>query len=319
MEKIIKTLKSLERDTLILTHHNADIDAIASALALHLGLKQLNIKSKIGVSESVSRAARKLAEKYNILINPDCSDFQTIILVDTSVPEQLSQVKNLRADIIIDHHPKGKLTKDSLNYIVKTRSAAQLIYGILENLGCKFDKELSKIIIAGIVADTGHLRLAEVEEFEIVTKLLKNVKYSDVLKEITMKSDSSEVIACLKALKRAEFFKIGDLIVGISKVISHEAAACRSFIRLGTDIGIVIAVKSKEIRISSRARNDILKHGLDLSVIFKEVGEIIGGSGGGHNLAGSANGPKVKNVDKVKNFIIREISKKTKSKIKRLD
>lgn len=313
IEQLIKKIKSLKGTTLILTHHNADIDAAASAVALQAGLKQLNISTEIGVAESVARPARAICEGVDILIDPDCSRFDNIILIETSVPEQLTTVKNLRADIIIDHHPPGKLVEQAkITWIEPDqKSTAQMIFTLLKELGCTITTDIARTVAAGLVADTAHLRLAELREFEILTELLHTgIKFEDVLALITSPPDPSEAIACLKAASRMAIYKIGELIVVISKVISHEAAAARSLVRMGADIAIVAAVKESELRISSRAKDSILKFNIDLSEIFKAIGPIIAGSGGGHNLAGSANGSKTGATEDAFKFILKEISKK---------
>lgn len=322
MQNVLNELKNLRGSILILTHHNADIDAISSAIALYLGLKQLNLETKIGVAESVSKPAQKLSENFEILINPDCKKFDNVILLETSAPEQLTSIKNLRVDIIIDHHPEGKLVKQAKTSWIdeKEKSTAQMIYKLLKKLNCKINKEMAEIIIAGIVADTAHLRLADLEVFEILIELLKTgVEYKDVLKLIETPSDESESIACLKAAKRMDVYKIGNLIIVISNVSSHEAAASRALLKIGADVAIVIAVKEKEVRISSRAKEKILDYKIDLSEIFKEIGNLIDGSGGGHNLAGSANGKNKKAIQNVIKYILKEISKKVENEIKKIE
>lgn len=312
MQNIIKELKNLnEKKVLVLTHHNADLDAIASAIALAEGLKQLKTEASIGVAESVSKAAQNISKDYNIMINPDCKDYDKIILVETSVPEQLRGVKNLRADIVIDHHPKGKLTEKAVCFIdEKATSSSEMIYNILKELKCEIDKNLAKVIVAGIIADTAYLRLANKETFKTLLELLeKGFEYSDVLKLMEIPKEASENIAVLKAAKRMELYKFGDLITAFSVLSSHEAAACRGLIKLGADVAVVFAKKEDELRISSRAKEKILDYKLDLSEVFKEVGKMIEGSGGGHNLAGSANG-KPKNTEEVKKFILKKLTEK---------
>lgn len=306
MQKIIKKIKN--KKVLILTHHNADIDAIASAISLKKCLNQFNVKSFIGVAESVSKAAKNIAKDYEILIDPDCKDFEYVIIVETSVPEQLKSIKNLKADLIIDHHPKGKLAEKAVCLIdEKEKSTSQLIYKIMKKLNCKFSKNTQKIIAAGIIADTAHLRLADKEVFKILSEL--DIDFSEVFKLLEIPQDVSEKIAILKATRRMDLYKFNDIILAISNLASHEAAACRGILRLGADIAVVITKKKKEMRISSRAKNKILKYNLDLSEVFKEVGKFIEGSGGGHDLAGSANG-KAKDIFKTKKLVLNLISKK---------
>lgn len=299
------------RKVLVLTHHNADIDAAASAIALAEGLKQMGAETSIGVSESVSRAAQKLAEGFSVLIDPDCKQFNFVVLVDTSVPEQLASVKNVRADFVIDHHPEGKLAEKAVSYIDENmKSSAQLVYAVLKGLNVEISESIAKIISAGIVADTAHFRHADSDVFSVMAELSKKVKFSDVLGLITSEEvDPSGRVAALKAASRMDIYKFGEILVALSNVVSHEAAACRGLLKLGADIAIVVAEKENEMRISSRAKEKITEKNLDLSELFQEVGKFLDGSGGGHPLAGSANG-KRKNRDELRKLILRLLTKK---------
>lgn len=304
----LKAVKN--KKTLVLTHHNADIDAAASAIALAEGLKQIGAETAIGVSESVSRAAQKLSEGYSVLIDPDCKSFDYVILVDTSVPEQLASVKNVRADFVIDHHPKGRLAENAVSYIDENaKSSAQLVYVVLKELKIEIDENLAKIISAGIVADTAHFRHADSEVFSIMAELTQKIRFSDVLQLITSEEiDPSGRVAALKAASRMDIYKFGNILVALSNVVSHEAAACRGLLKLGADIAIVVAEKENEMRISSRAKEKITEKNPDLSEMFQEIGKFLEGSGGGHPLAGSANG-KRKNRDELKKLILRLLTK----------
>ncbi|MFZ3076949.1 MAG: DHH family phosphoesterase [Candidatus Aenigmatarchaeota archaeon] len=312
IREFAETLKVVKgKKVLVLTHHNADIDAAASAIALAEGLKHIEADAKIGVAESVSRAAQKLAEGFKIIIDPDCKSFDYVILVDTSVPEQLTSVKNVRADFIIDHHPEGKLAEKVVSYIVENaKSSAQLVYAVLKELKIEIDENLARIISAGIVADTAHFRHADSEVFLIMSELTRKIKFSDVLQMITSEdADPSGRVAALKAASRMDIYKFGEILVALSNVVSHEAAACRGLLKLGADIAIVVAEKESETRISSRAKEKITEKNLDLSELFQEVGKFLEGSGGGHPLAGSANG-KRKNRDELRKLILRLLTKK---------
>lgn len=321
LEDVAGAVRGMRGSVLVLTHHNADIDAVASAVGLAAGLGQLGLRPGVGVAESVSKAARRIAEGSDILIDPDCSAFDAVILVDTSVPEQLAAVKNLRADIIIDHHPAGPLAAAATAWIEPSaRSTAQMIYSLLKELGCTMNKNLATTLAAGIVGDTAHLRFASLVEFEIITELLRaGADYGTVLGLLSTPVDQSDIIAGLKAAARMQVWKVDKIVIAISKLGSHEAPAARQLLRLGADIAIVAAVKENEVRISSRAKETIEQYGIDLSEIFKGVGELVGGTGGGHPTAGSANGTKPKAVDDALDYCVKAIAKKVGKPFKKLE
>jgi len=321
MKEVLKALRALKGKTLILTHHNADPDAVASALALRALLAHFGTSADVGVAESVSKPAQKLAER-SFVIDPDCSEYENVVLVETSVPEQLASVKNVRADIIIDHHPAGKLADGvTAKWIDDSyRSCAQMILALFREAGVKVEKNVALWLAVGLTADTAHLRLATLKEFEDLADLLRTgVLFADVLHVLETPVDLSERIAVLKAFSRVDVWRADELLLAISRVASHEAASCRALVKSGADVAVVVAEKENEVRISSRGRDWILEKGVDLSVIFKEVGRLIGGSGGGHNLAGSANGPDKKAIDAALKYVRKELEKAVGKQLNRLD
>ncbi|MEM5804564.1 MAG: DHH family phosphoesterase [Candidatus Aenigmatarchaeota archaeon] len=322
MENAISALKALKGSVLVLTHHNADIDAIASAVSLALCLRQRGVSARVGVGESVSRQAKKLAEGRDILVDPDCSKFDHVVVVDTSSPEQLASVKNLRVDILIDHHEPGKLAEKAKAALIDSgaKSASQIVLDVVKRCGFAIGGELAKLLMAGIIADTAHMRLAGKAELEALIELIGDgASIEEVVQMIETPVDESERVAGLKAAMRAEAYKLDDIIIVFSKLASHEAAACRALVKAGADIAVVAAVKKDEIRISSRGRQTIEKYAMNLADVFREVGGLVGGSGGGHAQAGSANGTKPGEVHKAFALVLKYAEKKTGKKARKLE
>ncbi|HIQ49993.1 MAG TPA: bifunctional oligoribonuclease/PAP phosphatase NrnA [Nanoarchaeota archaeon] len=311
MEEAVKKLKILEKkNILLLMHHNADIDALASAWVLK---NYFSLKNNVTIAtcESLAKQTKKLLNIINeeIVKDPDCSAYDFIIVVDTSSYEQVKTAKNLKINAIIDHHEKGDL-KAEIEIIDKNAKAtACIVYEIMKEFGYELSEIEKKVLLAGIVSDTAHLRFADKNTFKIISELIGNFSFGEVLNLIAVEEDVSDRIATLKAAKRMELYKFNELIVAFSKLGSHEAIAARNLVKLGVDIAIVMTKKDNELRISSRGKEKILAKGINLAEIFKKVGEFIQGSGGGHDLAGSANG-KVKPYEIVRNFILKELSKK---------
>lgn len=311
MEELLKILKNLEkRRILLLMHHNADIDALASAWILKNYLSQKN-SAIIATCESLAKQTKKIMDiiKEEVIIDPDCSGYDFVIVVDTSSSEQIKTAKNLRIDLLIDHHEKGDLKARTEIIDKNAKATSCIVYKIMKKLGYELSDIERKVLLAGIVSDTAHLRFADKETLKVVYEAMGNFSFSEVLNLVAVEEDVSDRIATLKAAKRMELYKFGELIVAFSKLGSHEAIAARNLVKLGVDIAIVMTKKDNELRISSRGKEKILTKSINLAEIFEKVGEFIHGSGGGHDLAGSANG-KVKPYEVVKKFILKELSKK---------
>ncbi len=311
MEKIAEMLKALEgRKILLLTHHNADVDALASAWVLKNFLSKKN-RVTIATCESLAKQTKKITEliKEEIAIDPDCSCYDFVIVLDTSSSEQIKTAKNLKINMIIDHHERGDLHAELELVDKNARATACIVYALLKKAGYEMNETEKKVLLAGIVSDTAHLRFADKGTIKVLYELMGNFSFGEVLNLIAVEEDVSDRIATLKAAKRMELYKFGEIVVVFSKLGSHEAIAARNLVKLGADIAIVMTKKDGELRISSRGKEKILAKGINLAELFEKVGEFIHGSGGGHDLAGSANG-RVKPYEAVKKFILRELSRK---------
>lgn len=308
---------------IILTHHNADVDAVASLLVLKEVLESLDKKVDVGVAESVSEVGRNFISKEDkIMIDPKLAKYENIVIVDTSSPEQLEPIEIPKEGkiFVIDHHSPGSLTEKSKSYVEpQAKSCAEIIYKITRILNKKISPRSAFLLAGGITYDTAHLRKANVGTFKILAKILElsNKGFEDVLSCLRTEIDISEKIANLKALKRVNSYRIADVLVSFTYVGSFEASVARNLLRLGADISIVGSPRKNFVRISGRMKRH-LKNKIDLSKIFSDVGPIVGGSGGGHYSAASLNGKKPGKMKKAFKEIRKILEKKLKEKAKKL-
>jgi len=320
MNEICTVLKGLEkRKILILTHHNADVDAISSAIVLKNFLSERN-EVKVATCESVAKQCKKILElvREKILIDPDCGEFDFVIVLDTSSYEQVKKARNLKADMLIDHHENPEIEARYRCIDSEAKSTSAIIFRILKSLGHEFTKTERKLLLCGIVSDTSHLRFATRECFKTIYDLLgRDIEYKEILHLLQMEEDFSDKVATIKAAKRMDVYAFDQLILAISRLGSHEAIAARNLLKLGIDVAVVMTKKEGELRISSRGKEKILSHGLNLGEIFQEIGRFIHGSGGGHDLAGSANGKPLP-YETVKREILRIFSRRLKRKGKKI-
>ncbi len=305
MKEIAEFLKKKD-NYLILTHHNADVDAVASAVVLRDSLVRMGKKARVGVPESVSEVARNFLRE-ELETDPEVRD-EKIIVVDTSAPEQLEPVKIEKADVVIDHHIQGNI-KSGLSYVEpEAKSCSELVYMLCGEMGTEITPEMATLLTGGIIYDTAHFRRAGPETFVLVAELLKKADrdYQKILSMLRTETDISEKIAIFKSMKRLRTYRAGEALVCITSVGSFEASVARNLLRLGADVAIVGAPKKKGLRISGRM-NWALREKLNLAEIFAKTETLIGGSAGGHDVAASANGKNPENMGKALNLILREI------------
>ena len=319
---IIESLE--ERDNfIIITHHNADVDAIASSFALREILETLDKKVDVGVAESISEVARKfLTKEDKILIDPKLGKYETIVIVDTSAPEQLKpiEIPTEKYTIVIDHHMSGALATSNIAFIdPNAKSCSEIIYQLSKEMGIELSSRSLFLLAAGIVYDTAHLRNADVKTLKTLVELLEESKreFKDILSLLSTEVDISEKIAILKAYKRSESYRLGDVLITFTHAGSFEASVARNLLRSGADIAIVGAPRKDLIRISGRMKPH-LREKINLAEIFSQIESIIEGSAGGHDIAASANGKRPENMKRAFKEILRLIEKKLGERTKRI-
>ncbi len=281
------------KDVVILTHHNADIDAVGSAIAL---FEFMGDRSRLAVPDTVSRGARDLADGYDFEKSPSLENCDTLVILDCPSSEQIDPVDVegfSGKTLLIDHHSQGNLyDMVDIKYTDSdARSTSELVYELLKDRW-NFNESASEALICGIVADTSHLRFADKKQFRYISELLplSDKNYSDILSILSTPVDRSERIARLKAASRMKNYDIGGKIVSFSHVGSFEAAAARSFLKIGADVAIVFSQRDGGVRVSGRCRRgltDEIHLGEDL---FAKIEDTLDGSAGGHDAAASGNG-----------------------------
>ncbi len=305
MQDFIQFMRDFEGKALILSHQNADADAVATSIALGRGIKKLNnrIQLKLGASSSISRIGNHILERFGeeIAIDPDL-DFDLIIIIDTSNLNQLApldvKLANSKAKMaVIDHHAKHEDTKNIADYYIVDENACsctEIIYSFFKKSGIEVDNEIAEAILIGIIADTAHLKFASHKTLKVVVELLalEGFDYDKVLKLLQIPGDISRRIAHLKAAQRMEFHRVDDWLIATSYVSSYSSTAASSLLSLGADIAFVASIERRRVQISSRATPYFLKQtGIHLGRdIMPKIGKVINGGGGGHAGAAGAKG-----------------------------
>jgi len=267
---------------LYLCHKNADVDSFGSSYAL-----MRLFGGTIGVEDSLSTMAQMLAEKLKagVLIRPDLSKYEIIVVVDTSSLVQTGY-PSIQKYAVIDHHEPGDLLGAcEFSFSRKASSTSEMVFDIYEKNGKPIDPDLAFTLLLALVTDTGHFRYATPAAFEMASKALNegNIAFASVLDFLAqVPTDISSRIAVLKAASRLSLTRDGDYLIVTSKVSSFGAQAAASLVNIGADVAFVGSESDNENRISGRVRRGV---DLDLAVLLNEVGKRLGGSGGGHAAA----------------------------------
>jgi nanoRNase/pAp phosphatase (c-di-AMP/oligoRNAs hydrolase) len=273
------------KNPLFLCHRNADPDAVGSAYSL-----REVFGGSLGVIDGVDRISNTLLNhlKTKITYNPNPSEYDLIVVVDTSTRAQLNNIP-LEKYCIIDHHMTNTLLQDAQFYLHQnTSSTAEIVYTMLHETGHSFSTEMGIALIAGIITDTGHFKHATSNSLRVTADLLdeSKIQYVEVLDLLsTAPQDVSMRIAMIKAAMRAKIERVGDWIIATSHVSSFNGTAATTLVNIGADVAFVATTSGDTVRVSSRARRGAIEKGVLLSKILEELGRTHGGTGGGHDGA----------------------------------
>jgi phosphoesterase RecJ-like protein len=172
------------RFVILLCHHNADPDAICSAYAFSILLKQFrpNIEVEIGAAHGMSRLSKHLLQHLPIEVEakPAVEKAHAIVLLDTNTIQQLDslseRVMNSKAPIIvIDHHASHPKTEQLARISItqeESSSTCEIIYDFFRQAGVKPGADEAKALFLGIAFDTRHFILANSNTLKNVAELV---------------------------------------------------------------------------------------------------------------------------------------------------
>jgi len=308
----VRDLILSSHNVVVLSHQNADPDAIASMVAFSRLYRALNPSGTVTLAcDDVSKVAGQILTTFNpeiAVTSGTCGEFDLTVLVDTNSSFQIgpkldSLLHNPSRTLVIDHHednPKiGEMASHQMVDAGKS-STCEIMVSLFDELGIPVDSGIANILLAGLLFDTRRFLHGGLSGLKTGLRLIESgADYDRCLSSLIVRPDRSERIARLKAAGRLQIHEVGEWIIVTSKVSAYEASACRALLDLGADVAVVGGSSANEtVRISSRSTSDFHR-ATDVSMsrdVMEKVGEIIDGAGGGHANAAGANGHR--NLDK---------------------
>lgn len=319
-----KNVVSGASSALIVTHANADPDAVASAILAYRILEFLGSRGCIGFPEGVSKVSRSLLDSLKIDFEAcgELRGFKACIIVDASNPVQLGEYRDacLSAPlkVLVDHHEPGVLEGlADLRLIDQSASStSELMVSLVESLGFKLSSSDSTLAASGIIFDSRRFSHASLRTFNIMAKLLEwGCDYGIAVEAVTPKrgefEDVSRRVALFKALSRLRVEKAcRDLILAVTHIGSFESDIANMLVSLGSDIAAVIAYREEAARVSVRVSRRALEAGVKASTITAYIASKYGGEGGGHEAAAMAHIKVEGDVESLTDNIVRSLQGK---------
>lgn len=308
-EPVVEKLRAGRK--LVLIHGNADPDAFGSAYALRSCFPNVDICAPLGLDRVAKVIARKLA--YQPLESADLGAYDTVLVVDTSSPEQLGDMNRPGPDwIIIDHHVRSDKWASCQYYCDDTRrSCAELIFELIKESGTTLQKPVGLALLCGMTTDSGHFRYANPSLLRSFAELmaLSGAEMDEIYAMTELEPDISERIAVLKGAQRLRFERVGERIVAVSLGSSFESSVCKSMLGTGADVAFVVSQRDETFRLSARARAEMVRAGLHLGRMLEDIGRETMNEGGGHpgaaGLTGIGDAEAIANIcmDRTMNFL----------------
>ncbi len=275
---------------LILTHEQADFDALASMLGAHL----LVPEAYALLPRQINRNGRDFLDKYGQELGfstikdlPD-QNIEQVYLVDTQSLVTLRGLTENTKICVIDHHPRKKQSNPEWEMILETTGACStLLVEKMQDAGMPLANLEATMLLLGIYEDTGSLGysnttprdvravaflLEQGADLNVVSRYLNppltNIQ-QQLYDRLITKLESHTVEGYTILVASAEAFDLND-------EISSVAHKLRDF--LDPD-GLILLVSTKQgVRMVARSTTD----NLDVGRLARHF------NGGGHKRASSA-------------------------------
>lgn len=315
LDNILEKIKEAN-SIVILTHETPDGDAIGSALATKIALKQLGKEADVIIPEyskcfnflPEANEIKKISENknYDLAISVDCADFKRLV----SGEEYFETAKNT---INIDHHSSNAMFAN-LNFVNPVSPAnCEVLAGMFQYFGLDITQDVGTCLLTGIITDTGGFRYSGVtaETFEFAAELLrKGVNIPEIFKKVLDTKTKANFELTKIICDRMEFLENGKISftymnIEDEKKSNAETGDHEGLVEIGRDIDgveVSIFIREKEgqngYKVSLRS-NDYV----NVSDVAMRFG------GGGHPkaagcfIAGTIQEVKEKIVVELKRFI----------------
>ncbi len=287
----------------LITHRNADLDAIASALTLRQVIAELTSSDGVyvvvpeGLDATSKFFLSNLSIKLDHLYDDEKFDkcCEHYVVVDAASRDQLGSFTNIKDFILVDHHEVNTLI-DSAGvtlYDYRRKSASEIVAHVVISAGVGLNSDYLTLLIGGILHDSRFLYLADEITFEILAGLMRlggNYGRARELLSRRAPMSYSEKVARLKAMSRLGIYKAGKYLVTVTCIGAYEGNVLKDLLEGGADISIALARRGEGFRVTVRVREEVVNElGKPLAgLLTSHLADSLGGSGGGHSLAGGS-------------------------------
>lgn len=289
MESLAASLAERSK-VLVVTHRQADLDAVGSAVGL---AATLDGTVEIAIPGSVDDDAEPLLAGQPVVSNPDLAAYDLVVVVDAPSSDRVAPYDPIAADtpfVLVDHHERDDLSEAATTACVDTDAPATalLVARALSAGDWTLTETAAMALAAGILDDAGPLRALAGDGYEVTTALLEAAgsKRTALVDLVSASPAWSERMATAKALVRARGYKAGETIVLTTRVGGEERAGLHALLGGNADVALVVSPRGDRTRLYGRVGG-----ALELSLpgdVLEPLVDAFGGESGGHAGAAGA-------------------------------
>jgi bifunctional oligoribonuclease and PAP phosphatase NrnA len=282
-------------DVTLVAHVQPDADALGSALALGLALRQRGVTVRVTFGEPAQTPeSLRWLDVAGLIVPPEQVPAQPELLValDTASRKRLGcladRVDTARAVLVVDHHSTNHRFGTHNVVDACAEATAVLVLRLLDALGAPLDEPIARCLYAGLVTDTSCFRRANPTTHAVAARLLSAGVDPEATTRELLDTHPFGWLAMLGAvLSRARFEPASAQGLGLvhTSVRLADAAGLRSeevdsvvdLVRTTSEAEVAAVLKETDPdrwSVSVRA-----KQRLDVSFAAVELG------GGGHRRA----------------------------------
>ena len=279
-----------ERSVAIISHVRPDGDTIGSSVGLCFALRSVGVSADLFCED-------KVPEKYRFLAGTELysdgdikESYSAVIAVDVAEITRsgkyglcFMQRKNTYN---LDHHVSNtRFAK--YNYVSGTAAAAEIVFGLIKELGVPVTEDIANALATGVITDTGNFRHKNVtlDTLKVATELFSYGADFNKIIYNTFNLQSRERAELFgKTMARIRYFHGGKTAMGIVRLSDLAETGAKQedtegFIDFimgirGVEIGVCVMETEKDkYKVSFRS------HGADVNAVAGTFG------GGGHTLA----------------------------------
>ncbi len=301
-------------DTNVLIHVRPDGDAVGTAAALCLILRELGKCAEIMSQDKIPDRLSFILEHAGVSVT-DTSDGRDTVAVDVASPAQLGSLIETapRPSLMIDHHGVGTQFADG--YILpEASSAGEVLYGVIKELishgKLKMTEKLAYALYTAISSDTGCFSYsnAGAETHRIAAELIETgIDAADINRRLFDSKSEGQLKAEGYIASKTMCILCGKVAYATLSISEREALGLSSE-DFETAIDIVRSLKGVETAFVIK-ETDKGVYKTSLRSTGTNVAEIAAGFGGGGHIRAAGCTVKAPDIKTAEEIMISSVEK----------